>query len=47
MVGFAINVDDTGHVDLTPDHAVAAWPWAINDAGLVVGVYRLEHVLHA
>lgn len=51
IVGFAINVDDTDYVDLTPTQAVAAWPAAINDAGLVVGTYRLEQgssdVLHA
>jgi hypothetical protein len=51
IVGFAINVDDSDYVDLTPDQAVAAWPSAINDAGLVVGTYRLHQgtwdVLHA
>ena len=51
VVGSAINVDDTDYVDLTPPLAVAAWPWAINDSGLVVGTYRLSQghsaVLHA
>jgi hypothetical protein len=51
IVGFAINVDESDYVDLTPSEGVAAWPSAINDAGLVVGTYKLHlaqsDVLHA